>query len=84
MILRVLRARVIPGEEARLERFVRESRACAQLRHPNVVPLHAYLPYRHVDHVHPDAVIAIAAARRSRALPADAVGDGQEAVEETV
>ena len=24
-------------------------------------PLHAYLPYAHVDHMHPDAVIAIAA-----------------------
>ena len=31
-------------------------------------PLHAYLPYRHVDHMHPDAVIAIAASRRSRDL----------------
>src|SRR6478735_11367327 len=29
-------------------------------------PLHAYLPYRHVDHVHPDAVIAIAASARSQ------------------
>jgi rhamnulose-1-phosphate aldolase/alcohol dehydrogenase len=26
-------------------------------------PLHAYIPHRHVDHVHPDAVIAIAASR---------------------
>ena len=35
-------------------------------------PLHAYLPYRHVDHVHPDAVIAIAASARSeRADPRD-------------
>ena len=31
-------------------------------------PLHAYLPHRHVDHMHPDAVIAIAATRDSRAL----------------
>lgn len=31
-------------------------------------PLHAYLPYRHVDHVHPDAVIAIAASKNSKAL----------------
>ena len=30
-------------------------------------PLHAFLPYRHVDHVHPDAVIAIAASKNSRA-----------------
>jgi rhamnulose-1-phosphate aldolase/alcohol dehydrogenase len=31
-------------------------------------PLHAYIPHRHVDHVHPDAVIAIAATKNSRAL----------------
>ncbi|MFG1496037.1 bifunctional rhamnulose-1-phosphate aldolase/short-chain dehydrogenase [Saccharospirillum sp. HFRX-1] len=31
-------------------------------------PLHAYLPYAHVDHLHPDAVIAIAAAKNSREL----------------
>jgi len=30
-------------------------------RAPSIdTPLHAYLPYRHVDHMHPDAVIAIA------------------------
>ncbi|CAH1688134.1 Predicted rhamnulose-1-phosphate aldolase [Hyphomicrobiales bacterium] len=38
-------------------------------------PLHAYLPYRHVDHVHPDAVIAIAATRNSRALTKAIYGD---------
>lgn len=31
-------------------------------------PLHAFVPYAHVDHVHPDAVIAIAAAARSEEL----------------
>ncbi len=31
-------------------------------------PLHAYLPWKHVDHLHPDAVIAIAASRNSREL----------------
>ncbi len=31
-------------------------------------PLHAFLPYRHVDHMHPDALIAIAATANSRAL----------------
>jgi rhamnulose-1-phosphate aldolase/alcohol dehydrogenase len=31
-------------------------------------PLHAYVPYAHVDHMHPDAVIAIAAAKDSRNL----------------
>lgn len=31
-------------------------------------PLHAYLPYEFVDHMHPDAIIAIAAAKDSKAL----------------
>ena len=34
-------------------------------------PLHAYIPYAHVDHMHPDAVIAIAASRQSRKLTAE-------------
>jgi rhamnulose-1-phosphate aldolase/alcohol dehydrogenase len=31
-------------------------------------PLHAYIAHRHVDHMHPDSVIAIAACANSRAL----------------
>ena len=31
-------------------------------------PLHAYVPFKHVDHLHPDAVIAIAASKNSRNL----------------
>lgn len=31
-------------------------------------PLHAFLPFRHVDHMHPDAVIAIAAMANSESL----------------
>jgi rhamnulose-1-phosphate aldolase/alcohol dehydrogenase len=38
-------------------------------------PLHAYLPYKHVDHMHPDAVIAIAATRNSRALTEQIYGE---------
>ena len=38
-------------------------------------PLHAFLPYRHVDHVHPDAVIAIAASKNSRELTRDIYGE---------
>lgn len=34
-------------------------------------PLHAYLPYLHVDHLHPDAVIAIAASKNSQQLTED-------------
>jgi rhamnulose-1-phosphate aldolase/alcohol dehydrogenase len=29
-------------------------------------PLHAYLPFVHIDHVHPDAIIALAAAKGGR------------------
>ncbi len=31
-------------------------------------PLHSSVPYRHVDHMHPDAVIALAAMANSRAI----------------
>ena len=38
-------------------------------------PLHGFLPYPHVDHMHPDAVIAIAASKNSRALTQEIYGD---------
>jgi len=38
-------------------------------------PLHAYVPRCHVDHMHPDAVIAIAASANSRELTARIFGD---------
>ena len=38
-------------------------------------PLHAYLPYAHVDHMHPDAVIAIAATRNSREITRAVYGE---------
>lgn len=31
-------------------------------------PLHGLLPFRHIDHLHPDALIAVAAARDSQAI----------------
>lgn len=37
-------------------------------------PLHAFIPKAHVDHMHPDAVIAIAAAARSRELTTEIFG----------
>jgi rhamnulose-1-phosphate aldolase/alcohol dehydrogenase len=37
-------------------------------------PLHSFVPYRHVDHMHPNAVIAIAAARRSEELTREVFG----------
>src|SRR5574341_4759 len=37
-------------------------------------PLHAFIPHAHVDHMHPDAVIAIAAARDGERLTAEVFG----------
>ena len=37
-------------------------------------PLHAFVPKNHVDHMHPDAIIAIAAAKNSKQLTADIFG----------
>ncbi|KPV51694.1 short-chain dehydrogenase, partial [Kouleothrix aurantiaca] len=38
-------------------------------------PLHAFVPFTHVDHMHPNAVIAIAAARNSEQLTREIYGD---------
>src|SRR4029078_11574974 len=38
-------------------------------------PLHAFGPYNHVDHMHPNAVIAVAAAKHSEKLTREIYGD---------
>lgn len=38
-------------------------------------PLHGLLPFKHIDHLHPDALIAVAAARDSRAITREIWGD---------
>jgi rhamnulose-1-phosphate aldolase/alcohol dehydrogenase len=38
-------------------------------------PLHAFIPYRHVDHTHPNAAIAIAASKDGKALTKEIYGD---------
>jgi len=37
-------------------------------------PLHAFIPHRHVDHLHPDAIIGVAAARDGLALTEEIFG----------
>ncbi|MCC8932769.1 bifunctional rhamnulose-1-phosphate aldolase/short-chain dehydrogenase [Rhizobium sp. 'Codium 1'] len=37
-------------------------------------PLHGFVPFTHVDHMHPDAIIAIAASKNSRELTAKIFG----------
>ncbi|MCD7110224.1 bifunctional rhamnulose-1-phosphate aldolase/short-chain dehydrogenase [Rhizobium sp. DKSPLA3] len=38
-------------------------------------PLHGFVPFTHVDHMHPDAIIAIAASKNSRELTKEVFGD---------
>ncbi|MBN9045586.1 MAG: bifunctional rhamnulose-1-phosphate aldolase/short-chain dehydrogenase [Rhizobiales bacterium] len=38
-------------------------------------PLHGFVPFTHVDHMHPDAIIAIAASENSRELTQEIFGD---------
>ena len=38
-------------------------------------PLHAFVPFKHVDHMHPNAAIAIAAAKNSEKLTKEIYGD---------
>jgi rhamnulose-1-phosphate aldolase/alcohol dehydrogenase len=38
-------------------------------------PLHGFVPFRHVDHTHPNAVIAVAAAEKGEALTKEIYGD---------
>ena len=38
-------------------------------------PLHSFIPYRHVDHTHPNAAIAVAASKNSEKLTREIYGD---------
>src|SRR5262245_49022512 len=38
-------------------------------------PLHAFVPYQHVDHMHPNAVIAVAAAKNAQKLTQEIYGE---------
>lgn len=45
-------------------------------RAPSIdTPLHGLLPFKHIDHLHPDALIAIAAAKDSQAITKEIWGD---------
>ena len=45
-------------------------------RAPSIdTPLHGLLPFKHIDHLHPDALIAIAAAKDSRKITQEIWGD---------
>ncbi len=45
-------------------------------RAPSIdTPLHGLLPFKHIDHLHPDALIAVAAAKDSREITREIWGD---------
>lgn len=45
-------------------------------RAPSIdTPLHSFIPHKHVDHMHPNAVIAIAAAKNSERLTREIFGE---------
>ena len=45
-------------------------------RAPSIdTPLHGLLPFKHIDHLHPDALIAVAAAKDSAAITKEIWGD---------
>jgi rhamnulose-1-phosphate aldolase/alcohol dehydrogenase len=58
-----------PGDEDAMVGYYDHCLFHPKSRAPSIdTPLHAFLPARHVDHLHPDAVIALAAARDGEAV----------------
>jgi rhamnulose-1-phosphate aldolase/alcohol dehydrogenase len=64
-----------PAEDAMVGRYLHctfDLNPCA----PSIdTPLHSFIPARHVDHMHPNAVIAVAASKRGKELTREIFGD---------
>jgi rhamnulose-1-phosphate aldolase/alcohol dehydrogenase len=64
-----------PAEDAMVGRYPHcafDLNPCA----PSIdTPLHSFIPARHVDHMHPNAVIAVAASKRGKELTREIFGD---------
>jgi rhamnulose-1-phosphate aldolase/alcohol dehydrogenase len=64
-----------PAEDAMVGRYPHcafDLNPCA----PSIdTPLHSFIPARHVDHMHPNAVIAVAASKRGKDLTREIYGD---------
>ena len=43
-------------------------------------PLHSFIPGKHVDHMHPNAIISVAASRRCEELTKEIFGDEMDYV----
>src|SRR3974390_3392764 len=58
-----------PSDEEKLAELYAYAACEPGTRPPSIdTPLHALLPFRHIDHVHPDAIIALAAANHSHSV----------------
>jgi rhamnulose-1-phosphate aldolase/alcohol dehydrogenase len=64
-----------PIEDAMVERYLHTT-FNLNPRAPSIdTPLHSFVPYKHVDHTHPNAAIAIAASKNSAELTKKIYGD---------
>lgn len=70
-----LQAREAMSDEAMVDYLMRCMVHPQQPRPSIETLLHAFLPFAHVDHAHPDAIIAFCTTRRGEALAAEAFGD---------
>jgi len=70
-----LESRDTMSDEAMVEYLLRCMLHPHQPRPSIETLLHAFLPFAHVDHTHPDAIIAFCTTRRGEALTAEAFGD---------
>jgi rhamnulose-1-phosphate aldolase/alcohol dehydrogenase len=65
-----------PADEDQMARLYAYAAVEPAGRAPSIdTPLHALLPFAHVDHVHPDAVIALAASSGGEAAAREIYGD---------
>ncbi len=70
-----LQSRATMSDEAMVEYLLRCMLHPQQPRPSIETLLHAFLPFEHVDHTHPDAIIAFCTTRRGEALATEAFGD---------
>ena len=70
-----LREREAMDDAAMVDYLLRSALSPAQPRPSIETLLHAFIPAAHVDHAHPDAVIALTSTPRGRELAEDAFGE---------
>ncbi len=69
------RYRGLPHEDEMVQ-SLQHCTLATNARAPSIdTPLHAYLSFRHIDHLHPDAVTALAATRRGEEIVREIYGE---------